>query len=122
MNIFLVAHNIEISIPNQQVVDYRLNRIEDLPHAAFTMDLTIFGERRLIDWVLYSNTENIKFDKFCELAKYEEIDSKTIFSTDNQLNCFYCKPSVFTVFANQYKTQDHTFLMLAKQHIDIKWL
>lgn len=121
MRIFLVEQNVKVSHIVNPELSYVLNRDEDLNHASFCLDQTIFGGRQLIDWVLFTKHEEIKFEEFCIFEKYIPIDSKIIFSTKgNSLESFYCRPEVFSLLGNRYKINDDIFHFLSRHKIDIQ--
>jgi hypothetical protein len=121
MRIFLVEFEVSVGNIVNPAGHYKLSKLSDINHAALTLDQTIFGGRQEIDWVLFTQRNEIKFDTFCTFEKYIPTDSKIIFSTTgNSLECFYCRPGIFPIIGSKYKTKDDTFYMLAKQKIDIQ--
>ena len=126
MHIFLIEQNVDLAPIVNPTDSFKIFKQSDILSSALVMDQTIFGSRRTIDWVLFTRISNIKFDEFCLMEKYVPQDSKTIFSAkENSFDCFYCRPAMYTIFANMSKTADHEgyyYLGLSRQRIDIQWL
>lgn len=121
MRIFLIEFNVDIAAQINPTMSYKLNRDTDLPHSAIVLDQCIFGGRQDIDWVLFASNTNIKFDEFLSIERHIPRDSKTIFSTTgNILDSYYCRPAIFSILGNSYKTSENLYLMLARQRIDIQ--
>ena len=123
MRIFLIEFGVELENTINPVFKYQLTCEDDIKHAALVLDQTIFGARQAVDWVLFAKSEHIKWEKFLQMETYVPIDSKTVISpTGNQLDSFYCRPAVFSIFGNMYKVSEPMFRSFARQRIDIQWI
>lgn len=123
MRLFLVEFGVKVASIVNPVSSYELNRMSDIEHSAITLDQYIFGSRQTVDWVLFTQHEDIKFEEFSLMEKYMPADSKTIFSAKgNTLECFYCRPAIYSILGSMNKTEENKFLMLARQRIDIQWI
>ena len=121
MHIFLVQQGVDVTSEVNPVNSYNLARDSDTFHAALTLDQYVFGSRMPVDWVLFTKHTNIKFAEFCTFQRYIPIDSRIIFSVgNNSLECFYCRPGIYSSFGSLYKGTDNIYVMLAKQKIDIQ--
>ena len=130
MRIFLVEHNVAVEQIVKPASSLRLDRISDLNYSALALDQIIFGGRQNFDWVLFAQTEDIKFTEFCTVANFIPMDSKTILTTHKNslennsifsiFKCFYCRPAVYSLIGSHWKTKDDFRLFLAKQRIDIQ--
>lgn len=81
------------------------------------LDRRIYFNREKIDWVLYTTSSNIKFDRFLAQAKYIESDNDTVYLIDDNkypwvdgggrapaiTTGFYCTPKCFSALGNAYK-------------------
>lgn len=92
------------------------NKLLALRDISLDLDEAIYLDRKRIDWALYVNNPNIRWDDFLQLSKYVEIASDTVYLTGrnawpwydgkepaNMLGNFYCRPHVFTVLGSAYK-------------------
>lgn len=124
MNLALIFHNfigdeqslIDLVNPALVLKNNNPSKLLGLRDISLDVDEAIYLERKKIDWVLYTNNNNIRWHDFLQLSKYVEIGSDTVYLTGcnpwpwhdgkepaNMLGNFYCRPHVFTVLGNAYK-------------------
>lgn len=124
MNIALIFHNFvgdETTIintvnPTSVIRNSNPNKLMGFRDISLDLDELVYLERKKIDWVLYANGPNIRWEDFLQLSKYVEIASDTIYLTGrnpwpwhdgkepaNLLGNFYCRPHVFAVLGSAYK-------------------
>jgi hypothetical protein len=121
MHIFLIQQGVDVAAEVNPVSSYNLNNDSDIFHAALTLDQYIFGGRNPVDWVLFTKHTNLKFAEFRTFQQYIPLDSRIIFSVNNNsLECFYCRPGIYSSMGSLYKGGDNMYVMLAKQKIDIQ--
>ena len=124
MNIALIFHNfagdesliIDTVNPTSISRYSNPNKLMALRDISLDLDELMYLERKKIDWVLYVNNPDIRWDDFLQLSKYVTIASDTVYLTGrnpypwhdrkepaNMLGNFYCRPHVFTVLGSSYK-------------------